>query len=149
MSSAGHYTDFNGGPPLSELNKSIEEFIQLGKKQRQMDDLTKAIGLTDLIRGEENARDRVNPRTLLEVAMEYTRAISLHGHFHSLHDGYGVMAEEFDEFWDEIKARHPDRSKLKEEAIQLAAMCLKFVDDFCTDEQIANETGHAAPKRDD
>lgn len=107
-----------------------------------MEDKTKAIGLEEVLRAAGGDRDRVNPRTLLEVAMEYTRAIQLHGHFHSLHDGYGVMAEEFDEFWDEIKRRKPDRAALKEEAIQLAAMCLKFVDDFCSDEQL--EDGHCS-----
>lgn len=98
-------------------------------------DSEKAAKLTDIIKSDIHSKgeksDRVRPETLLEVATEFTRAIHLHGHFKSLHDGYAIMLEEFDELWEEIRKRKPDRTALKEEAIQVAAMAMKFVDDFC------------------
>jgi hypothetical protein len=43
--------------------------------------------------------------------------------FNSTHEAYGVIKEEFDEFWDEIK--NDDLEKMHIENVQLAAMCIK------------------------
>lgn len=63
---------------------------------------------------------------------EYKRAIDQHGHFHSLHEAYGVILEEVDEFWDEVKKRRGERNleNLKKELIQIAAMCQKLTVDI-------------------
>lgn len=47
--------------------------------------------------------------------------------FHSVHEGYAVLLEEVDELWDECKAKHPDKDKLRTEAIHIAAMALRFI----------------------
>ena len=47
--------------------------------------------------------------------------------FHSYHEGYGVILEELDELWDEIKLQSPDRGRLRKEAIQVAAMAVRFI----------------------
>jgi len=45
-------------------------------------------------------------------------AIQKFGHFHSLHEGYAVLLEEVEEFWDSIKANNPD----PKEIVQVCAM---------------------------
>jgi len=47
--------------------------------------------------------------------------------FSSGHEGYGVMAEEFQELFEEIRKKQPDKQRLFEEAVQLGAMCIKFI----------------------
>jgi len=63
-----------------------------------------------------------------EVVDEYYRATSLHGSFNSTHEGYAVIKEELDELWDEVK-KNGSRKDLRAEAIQVAAMAIRF----CTD----------------
>lgn len=53
--------------------------------------------------------------------------------FHTAHEGYAILKEEVDELWDEIKSKQGIRSpeKLRKEAIQVAAMAVRFVADIC------------------
>lgn len=75
---------------------------------------------------------------LIEAEHELRRAVAIHGSFHSSHEGFAVLHEEFDELWDEVKrnpTKHLDRpSKMRAEAIQVAAMALRFLVDCCEDE---------------
>ncbi|MFB3926399.1 MAG: hypothetical protein ACE14T_10135 [Syntrophales bacterium] len=58
------------------------------------------------------------------------------GPFHSAHEGYGVIKEEYDELWDEIKKKaiNRDPGKLLHEAVQLGAMAMRFILDICMTE---------------
>jgi hypothetical protein len=80
---------------------------------------------------EENDSDTI-ARVLEEVEDEVRRAVSVHGPMKSHHEGYAVLLEEVDELWDEVKKRTNKRSpeKLREEAIQVAAMATRFVIDL-------------------
>lgn len=53
--------------------------------------------------------------------------------FTSPHHGYAVILEELDELWDEIKNdKHPmSKSNQKDEAVQVAAMAIKFLVSCC------------------
>ena len=53
-----------------------------------------------------------------------------YGAFHSFHEAYGVLKEEVDELWDEIKIREHDYDRIYQEAIQVAAMARKIA--LCT-----------------
>ena len=64
---------------------------------------------------------------------ELRRATKMHGPMISAHEGYAVILEEMEELWDEIKKKHPDKDKMHEEAVQLAAMAMRFVNDICAD----------------
>lgn len=53
------------------------------------------------------------------------------GSFHPMaspHEGYAVILEELDELWVEVKAH--DRARMREEAVQVAAMALRFIVDL-------------------
>lgn len=67
------------------------------------------------------------------VATEYQRASSLYPKFNSAHEGYAVLLEEVEELWDEVKKSPKKRTipKMREEAVQVAAMALRFITD-CT-----------------
>lgn len=69
----------------------------------------------------------------LEVVEELRRAIAKHKRFNSAHEGYAVILEELDELWDEVRAWQPgqDFSKMRKEALQVAAMGLRFLYDLC------------------
>lgn len=49
----------------------------------------------------------------------------------SAHEGYAVLLEELDELWDHVKTKQSKRdlSEMRKEAIQVAAMALRFAVD--------------------
>lgn len=53
---------------------------------------------------------------------------SRHGSFHSAHELASVLREEYEEFWDSVKADNPD----PEELLQVAAIALRGIHDLCT-----------------
>ena len=80
-----------------------------------------------------NMTDNERTRTaliLLDVESELNRAIAKHPPMHSFHEGYAVILEELDELWDEVKQQHPDREKMRKEAIHVGAMAARFILDL-------------------
>jgi hypothetical protein len=75
------------------------------------------------------------PRRVFEVvnecAAELSRAMRKHGPMRGAHEGYAVILEELDELWDEVKRQKPDPDALRKEALQVAAMAMRFVADVC------------------
>jgi hypothetical protein len=57
--------------------------------------------------------------------------------FNSAHEGYAVAQEEVDELWDHVKTNQNRRdiSAMRREAIQCAAMFLRFVVDICDNDR--------------
>lgn len=49
---------------------------------------------------------------------------------HNLHEGYAIILEEVDEFWDVVKSQKPDVSHALEELVQIAAMCQRTAEDL-------------------
>jgi len=64
---------------------------------------------------------------------EAYRAAELFSPFNSAHEGYAVLLEEVEELWEEVKKNSKVRSKekMREEAIQVAAMGIRFALDVC------------------
>lgn len=60
---------------------------------------------------------------------------------HNAHEAFGVIYEELDEFWDEVRAQKHDPSKMLKELIQTAAMCYRAAEDLNLIERDAN-TSH-------
>ena len=79
----------------------------------------------------EPGTNAVVARLVREVADELRRAQAKFPRFSGPHEGYAVILEELDELWDEVRASKPggDRAAMREEAIQVAAMALRFVHD--------------------
>lgn len=67
----------------------------------------------------------------VEAAAELYKAQQKHAPMHSPHEGWAVIWEELDELWDEVRAQKPDRAKMRKEALQVAAMALRFISDVC------------------
>ena len=72
------------------------------------------------------------------VLDEFREASSNFPKFNSAHEGYAVLQEEVDELWEAVKLnqkRHPERGELiQKEAIQVAAMAIRFLHDVCMEE---------------
>jgi len=72
-------------------------------------------------------------KILFEIQAEYLTASVKFPEFNTAHEGYAVILEELDELWDEVK-RNPEariREAMRKEAIQVAAMALRFIIDCC------------------
>lgn len=67
---------------------------------------------------------------LNQIKKELQSANSKHPAFKSTHEAYAVILEELDEFWDEVKKKNPDLGNMKLELIQIAAMCVKTIQNF-------------------
>lgn len=65
---------------------------------------------------------------LIELMEELDRATQKFGPLRGAHEGYAVILEEVDEMWDEIKKN--DIEKAREEALQVAAMAVRFLMDI-------------------
>jgi hypothetical protein len=70
---------------------------------------------------------------ILDVSAEYDSASAKFPPFASAHEGWAILREEVDELWDEVKKNPATRSNmnLEKEAIQVAAMALRFLVDVC------------------
>lgn len=66
-----------------------------------------------------------------KVATEILRARSLHKPINSTHEGYSVLLEEVEEFWEEVrkKRKDRDRSKMLDELVQVGAMAQRIAED--------------------
>jgi NTP pyrophosphatase (non-canonical NTP hydrolase) len=73
---------------------------------------------------------RIFQTVIQEIDAELDRAKSKHTrNFNSTHEGYAVLAEEVDELWDEVK-KNGNQERLREEAIQVAAMAIRFIQEL-------------------
>lgn len=68
-----------------------------------------------------------------EVDVELHKAMTNWPPFNSAHEGYGVLAEEFDELWSHVKTnqKRRDIQAMRKEAIQVAAMAMRFALEVC------------------
>ncbi len=71
--------------------------------------------------------------TMCEVSAELARARAKFPRpKDASHEAFAILNEEVDELWDEVKGNHPDRkSRMRAEAVQVAAMAIRFIEDVC------------------
>lgn len=90
----------------------------------------------------------MNINELLKLVVdEMESAKNKHDPFNGPHEGWAVLFEELDELWDEVKA-NGTKERMQAEAIQVAAMALRFIIDVCwkdefnqkVDEFVKNQT---------
>lgn len=72
-------------------------------------------------------------RVAEDVGREVGAAMAAFPPFNSAHEGYAVLDEERDELWQHVKVKQGQRdiAKMRKEAIQVAAMAIRFVVDVC------------------
>ena len=63
------------------------------------------------------------------VRAELHEATRKFGKISSLHEGYAVILEELDEFWDGVKTKGTLPSDILKELVQVAAMCRRVAID--------------------
>lgn len=83
-----------------------------------------------MVNNVKNAYDELLDKTVERVKNELAEANTVYGGFRSAHEGYAVIKEEYDELWDEVRKTNPvfhNKEAMKHEAIQLAAMAIKFI----------------------
>ena len=69
------------------------------------------------------------------VDRELTTASENWPPFNSAHEGWGVLMEEVDELWDHIKMKQKNRDleAMQKEAVQVAAMAIRFAIEVCNE----------------
>lgn len=82
---------------------------------------------------ENSEMVRVGYDVLCEVQQELQRAVTLHPPFNSAHEGFGVLLDEVDELKEHVwkKAGERDVAEMRKEAIQVAAVAVRFALDIC------------------
>jgi hypothetical protein len=67
----------------------------------------------------------------LHVRCEIERARAKHKPINSAHEGYAVILEELEEFWDEVKKKRElrDKRRMYDELVQIGAMAQRTADD--------------------
>lgn len=82
---------------------------------------------------DTNALDQIFSDLHAEVfsAMEAWPAMN------SAHEGFGVLAEEVDELWEHVRTKQKNRdlAAMRKEALQVAAMAIRFAAEVCGEER--------------
>lgn len=80
-----------------------------------------------------NEKYQVVEEATLSAIDELNKAMTNWPAFNSAHEGFAVLKEEVDELWDHVKTNQTKRdiAKMKKEALQVAAMALRFAIDCC------------------
>lgn len=70
---------------------------------------------------------------IVDVYEELKSASAKFPPFHTAHEGYAVLLEEVEELWTEVKRKQGMRDKglMRKEAVQVAAMAMRFILDVC------------------
>jgi hypothetical protein len=66
-----------------------------------------------------------------DVLRELRKATGSHPGFNSAHEGYAVILEEMDELRAEVWKRNREVDLMRKEAVQVAAMAIRFLIDVC------------------
>lgn len=74
---------------------------------------------------------------LQDVGVEVAIATANWPTFNSAHEGYAILKEEVDELWQHVKTnqKRRDLSEMKKEAVQVAAMAVRFAAEVCSEER--------------
>lgn len=76
---------------------------------------------------------KINDAIIRDLQDEYNYATCSFGEFHSAHEGLAIIEEEFEELKEEVFKKQSERDieKMRHEALQIAAMGLRFIVDIC------------------
>jgi len=73
---------------------------------------------------------------IAEIEAEVANATDHYPPFNSAHEGFSILKEEVDELWDEVRVKQGKRdvAKMRHEAMQVAAMAIRFMMDIAREE---------------
>lgn len=94
-------------------------------------------GLPSIADDKLNAQVESIARASSDIVVELSRALTMHGPMKSGHEGYAVLLEEVDELWDLVKTDKVKSPEGRKEAIQIAAMALRFILDVIENDGVA------------
>lgn len=85
---------------------------------------------------DEDRERMVFDRIRLDARQEAVNGRRKWGKFNSAHEAFAVLYEEVDELWDHVKTKQKNRdlNAMKKEAIQVAAMALRFANEVCNED---------------
>lgn len=83
----------------------------------------------EVVFGRADRAERID-WVLALVRSELARALQRFDTFNSPHEGKAVIEEEFDELWEHVKENTGYSEAAMDEAIQTAAMALRYVHDL-------------------
>lgn len=87
-----------------------------------------------------NAEERQSAfiKAVRDVSEEVQKAMRNWPEFNSAHEAYGVLTEEYRELEKEVFLNQKKREldKMRKEAVQVAAMAIRFIVDVCNEETI-------------
>lgn len=78
----------------------------------------------------------MNEELLFAIHDEAARGRAKNGPHHSAHEAFAVLSEEVDELWDEVRRHNHDHDAMAHEALQVAAMAVRFLQDVCGQEVV-------------
>lgn len=91
-------------------------------------------------RGRRSALDTLPFGVVIEaVRSELERAVAKFPAFSSPHEGKAVIEEELEELWEHVKKNTGRGLYAREEAIQVAAMALRYAVDLCYGPEAATD----------
>jgi len=70
-------------------------------------------------------------KAVRDVVDELAQARAKFPAFNSAHEGYAVILEELDELWLEVQKKDRSQKFMRKEAMQVAAMAIRFMEDIC------------------
>ena len=76
-------------------------------------------------------------RLAVEVLDELRTARTVFAAMHSPHEGFAVIKEELDELWEHVRGNTGRGRRARREAIQIAAMAMRYIIDLSDDEAAA------------
>lgn len=80
-----------------------------------------------------NRRTGYLSKALIPIIAEYERALEVYPPMNTAHEGWAVIMEELEELKQEVfkKPSQVSKEEMKKEAVQVAAMAIRFITDIC------------------
>ena len=77
---------------------------------------------------QENEQEIEIDKILNDILKEVKRTQDKFPPYNSVHEGYAIMLEEFDELWDEVKQKDHNYTRMYNKAKQIAYTAIRFME---------------------
>lgn len=85
--------------------------------------------------GADGKEREMVDRVCSAVYYEVIKAMDKHAPMHSPHEGHSVLREEVEELWEHVKADTGRAPEARKEALQVAAMAVRYIVDLIDKEK--------------